>query len=371
MQTDKVAFLKQSLELSELASQQIITCCSAELTESDIEKEAQECWEHKIETEVKWEKMNLLDSQKQQLKELLKRHKAAFAQSELDLGYFTKYEFHLETSGHPPRCRPYRVPHSLLPKMKARLEQLERCGLIRPSSSQYCSPALLVPKKDGDVRLVIDYSKLNLITKHDAFPLPIIQDVIDKLGGSQFFTSIDLQSAFHQLGLTSQSEQLTAFVTPFGVHQWTRVPMGIQQGPGWFQNALSSTLYDIESADCYIDDIVAYTKTWEGHLATLDKLLTRLEAVNLKAKLGKCIFAAAELPFLGQIISSQGSRPDPQKLSIVTDWKVPANVSQLRKFIGFCSYYRRYLSDFSKHAKVLYHSSRVSGSNRGIMSYSH
>ena len=228
-------------------------------------------------------------------------------------------------------------------------------GLVRPSKSSCSSPVLFAPKKNGELRLCIDYRGLNEITIKNRYPLPLIDDVIGSLAGAKYFTSMDLRNGYHNLRIAHGYEWLTAFRTKYGLFEYTCVPFGLTNAPAAFQNFMDSIFSDLlyKGVVIYLDDIMIYTKTMDEHIILVTEILSRLRKHNLTANLKKCHFHKESVDFLGHVISADGIRMDPKKVSAIMDWPVPKNVKDVQMFLGLANYYRIFIPNFSHRAMAL------------------
>jgi len=202
----------------------------------------------------------------------------------------------------------------------------------------------------------VDYRKLNNVTKKDRYPLPLINEIIDRLGGSKWFTSIDLASGYWQVEVAEEDKEKTAFITKYGLFEYNVMPFGLCNAPATFQRLMNTALGDIlwKFVMDYIDDISVYSKTWEEHLQHLEEVFKRLRKAKLKINPDKCHFGAQEIQFLGHVIGVDGIKPDPTKVEKVKNFPQPNNTTELRSFVGLISYYRRFIQDFSKITKPLF-----------------
>uniref|UniRef100_A0A671UWP7 ribonuclease H n=1 Tax=Sparus aurata TaxID=8175 RepID=A0A671UWP7_SPAAU len=254
------------------------------------------------------------------------------------------------------RQRYRRIPPSEYEVVKEHINQLLPSQVIQESSSPYASPIVLARKKDGSLRMCVDYRQLNSKTRKDAFPLPRIEESLDALSGACWFTTLDLASGYNQVPVTESDKPKSAFCTPFGLLEWNRMPFGLCNAPSTFQRLMQCIFGDkqCESLLLYLDDIVVFSSTVEQHLERLRVVLDRLQKEGLKAKLSKCSFFQKEVHYLGHVISGEGVSTEPSKVEAVANWPMPKTVSDLRSFLGFASYYRRFVEGFAKLAAPLH-----------------
>ena len=233
---------------------------------------------------------------------------------------------------------------------------MEENGIIRRSFSPWASPVVIVGKKGGDKRLCVDYRRLNAVTKVDAYPLPRIDDLLDSLGKSQWFTTLDLASGYWQVAMHPRDVEKTAFITPSGLYEFLVMPFGLNNAPGTFQRLMNWVLKDFIGifVAVYLDDVIIYTKgALELHMDHIQQVFQAFREANLSIKLKKCQFCYPSLAFLGHIVGQGGIQPDPEKIKKIEDFPVPQTVSQLCAALGLFGYYRKFIKDFSRHAKPL------------------
>ncbi|KAJ9541044.1 hypothetical protein OSB04_027550 [Centaurea solstitialis] len=250
---------------------------------------------------------------------------------------------------------PYRMAPAEMKELKEQLEDLLSRGFIRPSVSPWGAPVLFVKKKDGSMRLCIDYRELNRVTIRNKYPLPRIDDLFDQLQGAKYFSKIDLRSGYHQLRIRDRDIPKTAFRTRYGHYEFIVMPFGLSNAPAVFMDLMNRTFKDHldEFIIVFIDDILVYSKSKEDHEAHLRITLETLQSKKLYAKFSKCEFWLEQVAFLGHIISGEGIKVDPAKVESISNWPKPKNVSEVRSFLGLAGYYRRFVENFSKIALPL------------------
>uniref|UniRef100_A0AAG5DT40 RNA-directed DNA polymerase n=1 Tax=Anopheles atroparvus TaxID=41427 RepID=A0AAG5DT40_ANOAO len=233
-------------------------------------------------------------------------------------------------------------------------------GIIAHSTSPYSSPVWVVPKKTDasgkrKIRVVIDYRKLNEKTIEDKYPIPQIEEILDNLGKSSYFTTLDLKSGFHQIEMDPKDRMKTAFSTTQGHFEFARMPFGLKNAPAAFQRAMNSVLSGLIGNICfvYLDDIIVVGKNLKTHLDNLDTVLQRLSDFNLKIQLDKCEFLKRETEFLGHTITPEGIKPNPDKIAKILDWRLPTTQKEIKQFLGLTGYYRRFIRDYAKLTKPL------------------
>ncbi|CAL9687717.1 unnamed protein product [Knipowitschia caucasica] len=293
----------------------------------------------------------LVDQDAERVRGLLRDYESVFATHETDLGCTNLLSQDIPLVDEVPiRQRYRRIPPSEYEAVKAHINQLIEAQVIRESCSPYASPIVLVRKKDGSLRLCVDYRLLNSKTRKDAFPLPRIEETLDSLSGAVWFSTLDLASGYNQVPVTEADRPKTAFCTPFGLFEFNRMPFGLCNAPGTFQRLMQRMFGDQQGQSLllYLDDIIVFSSSVEQHLQRLEVVLGRLRTEGLKVRLEKCSFFQREVGYLGHVISDQGVSTDPKKIEAVSQWKRPQNAPELRSFLGFASYYRRFVEGFAK-----------------------
>lgn len=250
---------------------------------------------------------------------------------------------------------PYRLSAVERKAVREIISDLLQNNIIQESSSPFASPIILVRKKDGNYRMCVDYRELNAHTIKDRFPLPLIEDQLDRLGKAKFFTSLDMLSGFHQLSIDPESVPKTAFVTPEGHYEFLRMPFGLANAPAAFQRAINKALGKLKDnvALVYMDDILVPSISIEEGLESLEKVLGALQEAGFSLNLKKCHFFQEKLDYLGQEVSSKGIRPGSQKVEALTKAPSPANVKQVRQFMGLAGYFRKYVPEFASRTACI------------------
>ena len=268
-----------------------------------------------------------------------------------------KHIMEIEPNTLPIKQKTRGVPYSFREEFNKTVEEMYQAGLIVPSKSPWCSPVRLVKKKDGTVRVCVDYRKVNNVTIKDAYPIPKIEDLFSYLGNAKIFTTLDLASGYYQVKLDKESQQYTAFSCEFGFYEYTVMPMGLTNACATFQRLMNSVLDGLLGKIClvYLDDIIIYSNSDEEHKTHVNMVADRLRENNLKVKLSKCHFAREQVEYLSHIISNGSLRTNPEKTSAVSSFKVPTNVKQMQSFLGFVSYYRKFIPNCAKLCSPLIH----------------
>ncbi|GJX38887.1 reverse transcriptase domain-containing protein [Tanacetum coccineum] len=250
---------------------------------------------------------------------------------------------------------PYRLAPSEMLELSNQLKELQEKGFIRPSHSPWGAPVLFVKKKDGAMRMCIDYRELNKLTIKNRYPLPRIDDLFDQLQGACCFSKIDLRSGYHQLRVREEDIPKTAFRTRYGHFEFTVMPFGLTNAPAIFMDLMNRVCkpYLDKFVIVFIDDILIYSKSEEEHEVHLKTILDLLKKEKLYAKFSKCEFWLKEVQFLGHVVNRDGIHVDPSKVESVKNWKIPELSTEIRSFLGLAGYYRRFIENFSKIAKPL------------------
>jgi transposase InsO family protein len=260
----------------------------------------------------------------------------------------------------PIRQRAHRVSPTERRIVQEKIEEMLKKDLIQPSESPWSSPILLIRQKDK-IRMCQDYRKLNAVTKKDSYPLPLIADYFDHLQGSTYFSSMDCDSAYHQVSMAREDIEKAAFVTPDGRLWEPKVlTFGLCNAPSTYQRLIDRVLGRLKwnIALVYIDDTIVYSKTFSDHLLHLRLVLEAFRRSKLTLKPTKCTFADNQLEFLGHLVSKDGISVNPKKVAAITEIPTPKTVKEVQSFVSLCSYYRKFIKNFAKIARPLTQLSR-------------
>ena len=257
------------------------------------------------------------------------------------------------TTSTPTRSKPYPVPLAVQDTIKKEVATMIQLGVIEESTSPYASPIVLVRKKDGSNRFCIDYRKLNQITIFDPEPIPNFDDLMAKLTEGKYFTKIDLSKGYWQIPIYSQDKEKTAFVTANGLFQFKVLPFGMVNAPAVFSRMMRKLLKGMSNVVNFIDDVCIYTDSWDKHIQILVEVLDRLRSAGLTARPTKCFVGFDNIEFLGHIVGGGNLRPQPGKVEGIMSAKPPTTKKEVRSFLGFIGYYRRFIPNFAAIASPL------------------
>jgi len=295
---------------------------------------------------------------KQKILNVINSYQDIFYQEGTDLTFTNEIKHKIHTTNDIPiYSKLYRYPEIHKKEVNTQIQEMLEQGIIRPSTSPYNSPLWIVPKKIDNSgkekwRLVIDYRKLNQITVTDRYPIPNIEDIFDKLGRAQYFSTIDLAKGFHQIEMDPQDIKKTAFSTPNGHYEFLRMPFGLKNAPATFQRMVNNVLKDYIGKIClvYLDDIIIFSTSIEEHIVYIKKIFEKLREANLKVQIAKCKFLAKETEFLGHIVTNEGIKTNPNKVAAIQKIPLPKTQKEIKSFLGMSGYYRKFIKDYSKIA---------------------
>ncbi len=287
---------------------------------------------------------HLSSSSQSELVQLIDKYSSLFS----DVPTVTNVLVHdIDVGDHPPvKQNAYRVNPVKREIMEKETQYLVENGLAVPSCSPWCSPCLLVPKPDGTSRFCTDYRKVNKLTKSDSYPLPRMEDCIDRIGNAKFVTKLDLLKGYWQVPLTERASEISAFATPDAFLQYKVLAFGLKNAPATFQRLMNQVLAKVKNCEDYLDDVVCYSDTWSSHLLTLEEVFSRFQAVNLTLNLAKCEFCHATVKYLGKEVGHGTVRPLEAKVQAIVEFPVPKSKRDLRRLLGMAGYYRSFCKLF-------------------------
>lgn len=296
--------------------------------------------------------------EQEQLYHLLMAYHDIFSISQEELGHTGRVQHEIHTGNSSPiRQHARRIPSGQREEARKLVQEMLKRDIIQPSSSPWSSPIVLVRKKDGSLRFCVDYRKVNAVTKKDAYPLPRVDETLDTLSGSQWFSTLDLLSGYWQVEMSPTDREKTAFSTPEGLYEFKVMPFGLCNAPSTFQRLMDSVLMGLHWSSClvYIDDVIVPGRKFKDHLQNLKLVFDRFREAGLKLHLKKCKFGKKEVTFLGHVISAGGIAVDPTKTDKIATWPEPQCQRDVQQFLGLANYYRRFIKDFATIAKPLHH----------------
>ncbi|UYV68881.1 K02A2.6-like [Cordylochernes scorpioides] len=293
-------------------------------------------------------------SQKNELRQVLSKYSDLFS-SKLGKTNLAKHRIDTENA-KPIKHKPYRVSPKERDIIKEQIQDMLQEGVIRASSGPWAFPVILVRKRDGNWRFCVDYRKLNSITVKDVYPIPRIDDVMDTLQGSRYFTAIDLRSGYWQVEIEEQDKKKTAFTTSHGLYEFNVMPFGLCNAPATFERIMDNVLKNIKwkFCLCYLDDVIIYSPDFTTHLGRIEAVLKCFRESNLRLNGKKCRFGFEEIEILGHVTSKHGIRPADHNVKAIRDFPRPSKTKEIQSFIGLCSYYRKFIKNFSRIADPLF-----------------
>ncbi|GBG70945.1 hypothetical protein CBR_g8246 [Chara braunii] len=308
----------------------------------------------------------VLDEIHKLIADILAEYQRAISTKDTHIGLSLVIQYEIQTGTHPPiHFKPYRY---LLVERRTALEwirEFEANGWIEPATGPWSFLVVLVPKKNGSIRICIDYRKLNDITMKDVHPLPRIDDLLDAIECANYFSKFNIRHGFHHILVKEEDRPKTTFVLFEGTWQWVRCPMGICNAPATFQRAMNMIFQNFVNKTrltqgmvnfcviVYMNDILVYSESFHGHAQHIEWILGALRDAGFKIALEKSEFFLSKISFLGYVVTRGGLRPDSRKVAAVRDTPTPTSMMQVRAFLGLASYYRQFIKDFAAIARPL------------------
>lgn len=304
---------------------------------------------------------HLNSEEKNALVKTLKPFKDVFFSEDKTLTFTHEVKHSINTADEKPiHQKTYKYPYHLREEVSTQIRKMLDNGIIRESSSQWTSPIWVVPKKIDNsgqrkYRIVVDYRKLNEKTPADRYPIPEVSEILDRLGKAQYFSVLDLASGFHQIEVDTKDIPKTAFNIDHGKYEFVRMPFGLKNAPATFQRLMDSVLRKHLGIRCfvYMDDIIIYSTNLQTHLEDIRKVLQTLRDANLKVQCDKSDFLRKEVEFLGHVVTTEGVKPNPNKIEAIKSWPLPKTSKELKSFLGTIGYYRRFIPKFAHIAKPM------------------
>lgn len=304
---------------------------------------------------------HLNSEEKKALMQLCSKYTDIFYDDSQKLTFTSDIKHYIRTTDDKPIfVKSYRYPFALKKEVKEQIESMLSQNIIRTSYSPWSAPVWVVPKKTNrnesqKWRLVLDYRKLNEKTISDRYPIPNINDILDQLGKSIYFSTLDLASGFHQIEMNQADRNKTAFTVEGGHFEFVRMPFGLKNAPATFQRVMDFILGDLIGSTClvYLDDIIIFSTSLQNHLTDIRQVFERLRSANFKLQVSKSDFLRREVNFLGHIVTQDGVKPNPNKIKSIQEFPIPKNRKQIKSFLGLLGYYRKFIKDFARITKPL------------------
>lgn len=255
---------------------------------------------------------------------------------------------------NPVVRKPYKIPFAKREGVEKMINELLLNNIIRPSSSRYASPIILIKKQNGEDRMCIDFRELNAKTEKIPTFMPSVEEILSRLSGKRFFTTLDLLSGYYQLEMEESSRQYTAFITHNGHFEFNRLLFGLVNAPRFFQQMICSVIQTMkDNVISYVDEVIISSETIEEGLEYLEKVLMMFRKAGLILRPSKCVFLSEEIDFLGHKLSKDGIMPGFKKMDAVNNFPIPTDATEVRRFLGLCGFFRKFVKDFSMIAKPL------------------
>ena len=321
------------------------------------QKDDEDDWQDRFLKSFHLEETDLEDDDVERVKNLLLEFQDIFSQGEFDIGHTQTVKHKIRLTDDVPFKQRHRyIPPGMYQEVKDHLQQLLDCGVIEASSSPFASAVVLVRKRNGALRFCVDYRQLNSHTVKDSYALPRIEEMMDHLSGAAYFSSLDMRSGYYQVDVDDGDKDKTAFtVGPLGFFQFRKLPFGLCNAPATFQRMMGNVMGELHMKECFsfIDDIIIPGKDVEEELLRLRHAFQKLRENGLKLNPGKCAFFKRKVKYCGHVVSEDGIETDPEKTIKIEQWPIPQNVRDVRAYLGFSGYYRRFVKDYSKIARPL------------------
>nr|XP_008105066.1 PREDICTED: uncharacterized protein LOC100554808 [Anolis carolinensis] len=309
----------------------------------------------------------LSQSQQKQVRKLLNKYDHLFS----DLPGRVQGIYHQIITGDTPPIAspPYRVTGKITKCIEREVKEMLDMGIVVPSSSPWASPIVLVQKPDNTIRFCVDYQLLNKVTQSDTYPMPRLDDLLERMGKANFISSLDLTKEFWQVPMAPQDQAKTAFRTHAGLYEFTVLPFGLKNSPATFQRLVDRILRGMgDFCVAYMDDIEIFSSSWEDHLKHLNQVLSRLKEAGLTIKASKCQIGNRTTKYLGHIVGCGSIGPELTKVETIHQWPIPKTKKQVRSFLGLAGYYRKFIPSFSTLAAPLTDLTRKNCPNQVIWS---
>ena len=280
-----------------------------------------------------------------------------FSKNEEEVGFCSRVRHRIDLHNYEPfKQRHRKIPPSMLDEVRPHLQLLLANGVIRRSHSPWASNIVLARRKDGRLRMCTDFRQLNSRTVKDAYALPCVEEILDCLAGSQYFNVLDMKSGYYQAEIEESHKERTAFaVGSLGFCEYNRLPFGLTNSPATYQRLMEDVFGDYHLKIClvYLDDLTIFSRTYEEHVDRLRKVFQGIREAGLKVAPTKCHFFKENVVYVGHTVSKNGTKPDPTKTETTRNWPTPSAPEEVRRFLGFAGYYRKFVKDFSKIAAPL------------------
>ena len=371
-EVDDVELIAETeMDSDELTAKEVYSACTCKYVNTDSDdchdSPANLCndnWTENLKDLYKrsCELLNVHECKK--LRDLLDNYQNCFAKSPTDLGKTSIIQHSIDTGDASPiKSAPRRPPMAFAGEEEKFIQQQLEAGIITESTSPWASALVFVKKKDGSTRGCVDYRRINDVTLNkNAHPLPKIRECLDCLGDAKWFSTLDLQSGYHQIEVKESDRPKTAFVSSRGgLYEFSTLPFGLCGAPATFQRCMEMVFRNLtwKTVLVYMDDIIIFSPSFATQLQRLESALQRLSDAGLKLKPSKCHLFKREVTFLGHLITQDGVKTDPAKVEVIQNWPTPKNITEVRSFVGLCSYYRRFIEGFARLASPLHNLMKV------------